>query len=526
LTNVARGTDGAALVADSGFRSARSREVNDPALAALDAAGIDSSAVVSVAAFTVEDPTTLTHAIKTRVTEFGIANGAPTLIVDQVWKASDGTLDELMGTPLEDRPGLDVPSAIGSEGPDALAHSNVSILIKGRMSSVRVITGSGTELGVLSPDTVDGGDVPFLLAIPKNVDVANLPVMLFHHGATGTMSNGLAMADTAARAGAAMLALETFQHGERAPSGADDVHELRGDGGALGPDGWFESPQLPVALRLFAVEGTPAADKASPAFVAGTLAQMVADLNQLLKVSRESNLAPIAATDASLTGIAFRADQIYFAGLSLGTIVGTTMMVADRTITAAVLDVPPGGLVETLVENKAFRDQYELLMMDPLEIPNRNYEPEQQLTMHPLVSFQQWELHPFESLALTPHLVAVPNRDLLWQIAGLDELAGTPAGHRLVGATGLPGVGNFVHADVVPGTAPLQGRGAWLFDPADHSMIGFNAGASAVEAPGTPPFIERPEVLMFANPTQDVHDQIVHFFATHRTTGIGEITIP
>jgi hypothetical protein len=526
LTSDARGIDGTPLAASSGFRSARARLVNDPALAALDAAGIDSSSVVSLAAFTVEDPTVIAKSVATRVREFGIANGPPTLIVDRMWKTSDGTLDELMGTPAEDRPGLDVPSVAGSEGATALAHSNVSILIKGRMSSVRVISGTGSELGVLSPDTVDGGDVPFLLAIPNNADVTNLPVMVFHHGASGTMSNGLAMADTAARAGAAMLALETFQHGERHPLGGDGIHELRGDDGTLGPDGWFESAALQVGLRLFAIEGAPADDVASPAFVAGSLSQMLADLTQLILVARDSDLSPIAATDASLTGIAFRSDQIYFAGISLGTVIGTSMLVGDDTIAAAVLDVPPGGLVSTLIENRSFRDQFELLMMNPLEIPKRNFEPEQLLTRHPLVAFMQWELHPFEPMALVPHVTAMPGRDLLWQIAGLDELAGTPSGQHLVQATGVPAVGNFIHADVTPGTAPLQGRGAWLFDQADHLMIGFNAGSSVVEAPGLPPFELRPDPLMFQNPVQDVHDQIVHFYVTHRTTGTGEITIP
>ena len=68
----------------------------------------------------------------------------------------------------------------------------------------------------------------------------------------------------------------------------------------------------------------------------------------------------------------------------------------------------------------------------------------------------------------------IPNREyepaLLWQTAGLDEIAGVPSDNHLVSVSGVPAVGMFPYAKVTPGTAPLQGRGAVVFPQADHYM--------------------------------------------------------
>lgn len=525
LTKAVHGTDGSALRAASGFTSARAQTVITPALATLGEAGVAADSVVALAAFTVEDPAVLARDLAARVTAYYAAHGEPAITVTRVWRASDGTLDALMGVPAEDRPGLDVPSVGGAIGTTGVAHSSVSILIKGTFNSVRVITGTGTELGTLMPTAVAGDQVPFVLAIPAGADVTHLPVLVFHHGASGLLGNGVALADMAAKAGAAFLSLETFQHGERCPGATDTSHSLRKDNDALGPDGFFEAPALTIVTRLLAIKGTPAGQETSPAYMLGTLAQMVADSHALLELVHASDLAPLAAADASLAGLAFDRDKVYYVGLSLGTMIGTATLVADDTVKAAAMNVPIAGLVATLTENEAFRVQLELLGLRTLEIPNAEYEPAFQLSMHPLMGFMQWTLYPVEPPALMKALLAKP-RDLMWQLAGLDELAGFASGNAVIAAAGVPAVGSFTFAPVTAGTAPLQGRGAYVFPQADHYMAGYNAGASADVPPALPPFQRRPSSLMFANPVAAVHAQLTHFFQTKRLTGTGEIVAP
>ncbi len=524
LTSI-KGVDGAALRADSGMTSTRAKVVTTPALALLAAAGIEANEVAAVTVFTVEDPTLLARDLAARVSAYLAAHGPPSLAVTHVWKASDGTLDGLMGIPAEDRPGVDVPAMAGQQGTLAISHSSISIVVKGTFHSVRAITGAGLELGTLRPDIADGEDVPFLLAIPVGADVANLPVVVLHHGLGGNMNTGIGVADAVAKAGCALLTLDAFNHGERAMGATDTAHAMRGDTGTLGPDGVYESTQLTVAFRMLAINGTPAGQGASPYYVQGGLAQMVADLHVLLRVVQASDLAPIAAADASLANLAFDHDRVYFIGASLGTLIGTATLLADTTVKAAVLNVPVGGLVSTLVENELFRTQFELVM-SMFDVPNVQYEPELQLSNEPHVGFYQWTVHPLEPAALVRALVARPSLDILWQIAGLDELAGVPSSDHLIAAAGVPGIGTFAHATVTPGTAPLAGRGAVVFPTADHFMALSNAGGSANKPPGLPPFERRPTMLMFENPVAGVHDQMRHFFETKRLTGTGEILAP
>lgn len=525
LTDAIRGTDGSALRADAGMHSARANAITGPALEVLTAAGVPAGSVAAVTAFTVEDPTVLSQEIKARVDAYYATNGAPTLTVDRVWRASDGTLDELMGIPAENRPGFDVPAMAGMEGLYGVQHETTAFVIKGRFSSVRVITGTGTELGTLRPDAVAGDEVPFVLAIPSGVDVSQLPVIVLANGAGNDLALPLSLADLAGHAGAALLAFETFQHGERSTSSADRIHNLRADTGSLGPDGFSEHTVLSVGLRLFAIEGAPADQKASMAYVAGTFSQMVADLHALLAAVRTSDVAPLRGADASLAGLAFDEQRVFFLGLSLGTLVGAATLVSDDTVAAAAFNVPIAGLMETMIENNDFRTQLDLFMLPPLGITGQ-FEPEHPLALHPLMSFAQWTLHPFEPPALAPHLVARPGRDLMWQTAGLDELAGAYPGDGLIAATGVPAFGTYASATVRTGTPPFAHAGAWRFAQADHFMIARNAGASNVEPPAQPPFELRPTPLLFTNPVADVQRQLTHFYDTRRTTGTAEIAAP
>ena len=190
--------------------------------------------------------------------DYYAANGAPTITVTRVWKVSDGTLTDLLGTPATaNLPGLDNPAMTGTTGTHAVRHETTAFVIKGTFNAPRVITGTGKELGTLKDDTTDGGPVPFLLTIPAGGDVTKLPLLVFGHGAGGVLDEQLALADTAGKAHAAVLSLETFLHGERSTDATDTLHNLRGDDGTLGPDGFFEHQTLTVGLHLFAMNDVP-----------------------------------------------------------------------------------------------------------------------------------------------------------------------------------------------------------------------------------------------------------------------------
>lgn len=522
LTDGIKGTDGQALRESSGLRSTRAKAITGPAVAALQSAGVTGK-IVDVTAFTVEDLMPFAADLAKRVKDYYAANGAPTITVTRVWKASDGTLTDLLGTPIANLPGLDNPAVANSGGTYAIRHETTAFVIKGTFNAPRVITGTGKELGTLKDDTTDGGQIPFLLAIPSGGDITHLPLLIFGHGAGGLLAQQLTLADTAGKAHAAVLSIETFQHGERSTDAVDTIHDLRGDDGTLGPDGFFEHQALTVGLHLFGASDVPADQKASPLYFASSIAQMAAEEHALLQLATTSDLAPIAAADASLAGIAFDKNQIYYLGISLGTVYGSLLLAGDTTIKAAVLNVALGGFTECFVENQSFRTQAELLLLGSLDIPNDEYEPDRHLMMQPSIAMFEWATSTADEVNFAKALAARTDRDTLWQIAGLDELAGTPSSEGVVAVSGAPAVGDYQDATVTPGTAPLQHVGAWLYPIADHTMLGYLKGSSKVEPPGLPPFIPRPAPLLFDNPIGAVHDQITHFIDTRRTTGTAEI---
>lgn len=522
VTNKVRAENGSALRAANGFTSQRARAVTEPAIAALKAAGVTDE-IVSATAFTVEDPRWLANDIHARVQSYVAATGAPAITVKQVWKVSDGSLDALLGIPEVSQAGLDNPSQDGTIGKHAIAHDTVAVAVKGTFKSVRVISGSGSELGTLDGQTRAGDDVPFLLIVPTGVDVTNLPVIVFHHGAGGVVGHLFALADMAGKAHVALLGLETFLHGERSPTVVDDFHALRGDDGELGPDGFAEQNTLQLTLQFLSIDGAPPDQKGSPLYGLGATAQMAADYHMLLQLVAGSNLSAIAAADASLTGLAFDQTRVFYLGLSLGTVVGSIVLAADTIIDAGVFNVPPASLTEAFCEMEVFRTQFETLLLRGLDIPNATYEPDLLLQAQPLMSLYKWVQYPMEAIALAKHNASRPGRNLLWQIAGTDEAASTPAGDALVSVAGVPAVGEFTYAPVTAGVAPIQGSGAWRFPQADHLMIAYRAGSSKLVPPGLPPFELRPTPLKFDNPIDAVYEQLTHFFDTRRATGTAEI---
>ena len=519
LTDAIRAPDGGTLRADGGLTGERASAMVTPALAAFTAAGIDADSIVAVSALTIDDAPALSRVLREAVIDHYATNGAPTVVIDEVYRASDGSLETLMGTPAEDRPGLDVAPAADTEGTRAVVHATTSLVVRGRFRSVRVIEGTGTELGRLRGDAVAGvqtasvDDVPFFLAVPIGADVTNLPVAVFHHGAGGQLAEGLALVDTAGRAGVALLALEHFQHGSRAPSGFDEGHRLRGDGNLLGPDGFYEHNTLDVAMHLFAVNDAPAGQAGSPVLVLGTMAQMVTDLHALLYMMR-GDLAQLAAADPSLAGLDFDADRTYLLAASLGTIVSTTALSADEDVDAAVLAVPVSSLLDVLCDAPIIREQTDLVLAPTLEIPSGPYEPERRLIMQPLMMLLGWVLSPIDPIEHVTRIYG-PARDVLWQLAGGDEHTGTLTAEGLIAIAGAPAAGDqYQLATIGTVTPPWTGSGAWRFPEADHLMHVFNTGTSFFTSPDTPPFERRLAPTTFANPTGAVHDQLTHFLET------------
>ncbi len=182
--------------------------------------------------------------------------------------------------------------------------------------------------------------IPLLLSVPKTA-TPPLPVVVFQHGITANRSAMLAVADTLAAMGLAVVAIDLPLHGILGTEtdgtqnlavpaierhfNLDLVHNATGMPGA---DGTIDaSGQHFINLRNLVV-------------ARDNLRQSVADLFALAYA--------LEAMDYDGGGADFDTSKIYFLGHSLGAIAGVPFIAFETSIKAAVLAMPGGGIAKTL----------------------------------------------------------------------------------------------------------------------------------------------------------------------------------
>jgi hypothetical protein len=519
--------DGIVLEGVSEARAAQAHASVESALATLEGLGLPRQRVVGLASFVTDDPSREPLALREAVQ----AGAPPTITVDRVYSGS--AIDELLGVPAASEPGADRPSQAGSEGPLAVVHDTTAFVIRGHFSAPRFVEGSGSDVGATTrgddglPESRAVDAVPFVLIVPRDVDLARLPVLLSHHGFNASRTTGFTLADTAGRAGYAVLAIDAYQHGDRAESAKDELNMMRG--GIEGGDGFAESDKLQVSGRTFGLFGGDEALALYPGYPLGAFQQFSADAMSALRMLRESPLDALRAAEPALASLTFDADRIAYVGNSMGSVVGMSVLVAEPTVRAAVLDVMPGSVVETLAESGEFRGLSTALLLPQIGVHNDFDEVERAMLFEPTVDLMRWVLEPVDPLALAPFVARMRREeagatpDLLIQLAGHDEIAPPTASESAVAAAGVPGVGAFSFAPVEPTSLPLAAQDATLaavrFEGAMHGMMEVHEQASHYQAPLLQPLVKRPASTELINPVAAVHTQIEIFLRTFAEDG-------
>lgn len=508
LTTGLRATDGSPLGPSEVFRQVRSRQSSgDPdierarevfasALDELERLGIGRDRVVALAAFTTEDVTA--DVLEARA---AVQGGPPLEVVIERRRRGD-EIDELLGIPSEDRPGIDVPPAMGVAGTRSIAHGSIAEVITGYFVAPRILSGAGIDIGTALRDEqgrIVAGPrehVPFLLTLPAIPAGPQMPVVVAHHGFNASRVTGFASADTAARAGAAVFAIDAFQHGERAASARDEVHAMRGD--LPGPDGFAETSMLDLSARVFGLLGAAPGLELFPAYSLGAFLQFGADIAAAVRVVREDSLAQALREGGETAFDGFDTQRIGFIGNSLGAVVGASVLVAEPDVRFAVQNVPPGSIVETLAESPEFRPLVDALFLPIFGVEGSFDEVERHLLFDPIIDLSRWILEPIDPLALAPYLLLDPVREggaaeILFQVAALDEVAAPLATESMLAATGSTRVTRY--------------------NPAAHGMLEVLHQTSRYQPPAAPPFVLRPAELAVVNPIVEEHDEIEAFLA-------------
>ena len=538
LTSDLFGDNGRALVAAPDFAalrdgagaddpvSERARAVIEPALSALETLGMARQRVVGLAVFTTEDPSQELIRLRERVQQAP----APVADVDAVF--SGAQLDELLGIPETPGSGVDLRPAATSAGTRAVAHETTALVVAGHMSAPRFVQGTGSDVGVITrdeagwPSSESVDEVPYILIVPSGVDVSRLPVVVAQHGFNSSRTTGFAIADTAGRAGYAVLAIDAFQHGDRAATAVDERHALRGD--YQGADGFAENEMLEVSSRMFGLSGGADGMALFPGYALAAFEQFAADVMTSTRLLSEGDLDALRAAHPMLSELAFDTDHIAYVGNSMGAVVGAGVVMAEPDISAAVLNVLPGSIVETLCESGEFRPLTTTLLLPVVGVTGPFDEEVRALVFDPTVDLIRWVLEPVDPLALAPYIArdrraaAGPLPDVLIQLAGHDEVAAPTASESVVAAAGIAGAGDFGFAEVEPVGLPVQGTDATVaavrFEGAMHGMMEVHEQSSHFEAPLAPPLSPR-NMLLVSNPTDRVHQQIEAFLRSAAEEG-------
>jgi hypothetical protein len=530
VTDAARGGDGLPLGPAPAFEAARDgtdaahgdvTDALEPTLDELEHLGLSRARVRGLAAFTTADPTADLRAIRATVR----SGPSPVARVDAVHTGE--ALDDLLGVPELDRPGIDVPPAPGIDGTASIRHDTTAFVVTGRFSAPRFVDGTGIDVGATvrdasgAPIAAASDDVPFVLIVPRGVALDRLPVVVAHHGFNASRATGFVLADTAGRAGFAVLAIDAYQHGDRAASADDRLHAMRGN--VDGPDGFAETVPLDVSARVFGLAAPDPALTLYPGYPLGAFEQFAADALSAVRLVVDGDLSAVRAADPGLAALAFDRDRIAFVGNSMGAVVGTSVAAIEPDVGAVVLDVMPGSIMETLAESGEFRPLSEDLLLPRVGVTGPFDEIEHAMLFDPTVDLMRWALEPVDPLALAPYLVreriegAAPH--LLVQLAGHDEVAAPPASESVLAAAGIPAQGDLRFAPVGAIALPASSSAdapvvaALRFDGAMHGMLEVSLQTSRFAEPLDVPLQPEEPPVSRVNPIETVHAQIETFLA-------------
>lgn len=315
------------------------RQLTNTMIAAAVSEGVDAAGVVQAWTFKTQSITPVMQAVK-------FASGAQNITIVPTGKTTNDVNSLLPGIADIYVGALELPYYRTAP---ANANDVEGISSYWQDQSGNELTRFNTTPSARSIETV-----PVLMSVPNagsgnGVPAEGWPIAIFVHGVTSDRSGMLALADSMAQAGIAVIAIDQPMHGITDPTNAIsatalsmalapltlkertfDIDLVNNETGAPGPDGvvdpsgrHFYSPQYLLATR-------------------DNLRQSVADLFVL------------SASIANIQSVPINTAHKTLVGHSLGGAAATPYLAFDDSISAATLGMPAAGLVETTITSQAF----------------------------------------------------------------------------------------------------------------------------------------------------------------------------
>jgi len=453
----------------------------------------------------------------------------PPLTVDRVYRGP--ALDAFLGTPV-------VPGTPGFDATGGIAHENLRAVVLGRIPSPHYVATTDQGQGWFERDATGAliekseSAVPILLALPKTSRTEALPVVVFQHGLTGSRATAMALANSLAADGNAVLAIDLPFHGDRQSKPRDDRHNFTG---AEAPDGLADSSTRAI-VGFFNAVGDEDVQAFDTRALTDNFVQASVDLMSLSDFVQRGSLTSLSAADPSLEGVSFQSERMVLSSQSLGGFAAVLAMAVDENYGAAFLSVAGGGLAtELLINSPSLGSVLTPLLENKLGVaPNEVLDSPPD--SHPMYVVLDQLVARGDPLSYAAR-VRKRSAHIFLPIAVLDEVVPNPAQETLARALGLswlrklPGTADTprsIPAEAFPPTsAPAEGndngRTAVIaaFENATHLLLTFNHGSLRWEEGH--PFRRRPERIFLQNPVRATQNYLVEFARSYRATGIPAI---
>lgn len=450
---------------------------------------------------------------------------------------STAELDTVIGTATRattgPRSGLE---RWGNDNPTGIAHDHVGVIGSGVMTSARFRRpDNGTndaedETFTNPPSLIALEDIPVTFILPNTpMPAAGYPVIIYGHGLGASRDQLLSFAEPLTSRGYAVVGIDMAGHGSRylaTDQLANMNHQLAAFSGQNSArDGFGDTTGQVTQFDFF--EGFLGVSA-----VRDSIRQSALDLSRLTQLIRRPDLDLSALAGPGAAVPTLDTTRIAYLGESFGTVVGTVFASIEPNIGLFVLDVPGGGILDTIFPASP---EIAAPAMPVIEAVYLNLLPLDQ--WNPLIGLMQAVIDGADPLSYAPHVFAdrftiagapLPPRsivaievigdqvlcnagtDALAQGLELDVLAPSleiPSGLAEIAS---PAAGNRGgHTAVLVQYAPATHGGNWSSEQGTLKyMPGFPFD-------GEQRFPKLPKPVTITNPIYETHEQVAEILATY-----------
>ncbi len=424
----------------------------------------------------------------------------------------------------------------GNDNATGIAHDHVGVVGSGVMTSARFRqddtgTNDGDDETFTRPPTVISVDnIPVTFVLPATaMPATGYPIVIYGHGLGASRDQLLSFAEPLTSRGYAVVGIDMTGHGSRflaTDQLANMANQLVSFSGETGVrDGFGDTTGQITQFDFF--EGFLGVGA-----VRDSIRQSALDLSRLTQLLRQSSLDLTALAGPGTSTPKLDTTRIAYLGESFGTVVGTLFAAIEPNIGLFVLDVPGGGILDTILPSSPEIGGPAIPLIEAVYV---NLQPLDR--WNPLIGLMQTVIDGGDPLTYAPHILTdrfslagtpLPPRSVVaLEVLGDQVLcnAGTEALARGLGLAVLtpdlaPPAGLAEIAS--PAAANLDGQTAVLvqYAPATHGANWSAERGTLRYMPGFPfegetPFPRLPHAVTIANPIYETHAQVAEILATY-----------